>query len=113
MINTQKEYLRMKKIALAICSVLLVSCTPQEEKLKQTREDYSFTMNVEIVDEKDITRVCTELGVQYEANGCAKFDLDKKECTIYVMPQRYENDARRLELIGHETWHCVYGRWHD
>ena len=108
----------MKKL-LAIAVVLLAACSPSSnetagtEKLKQTREDYSFKMNVVIVPANKITETCTKLGVQYEANGCAKFDLDKKECTIYVMPQRFSEDKERLIIIGHETWHCVYGRWHD
>ena len=106
----------MKKLVL-IAAVALAACTPQSdesrEKLKQTREDYSFTMNVVIVSENKITETCSKLGVKYEANGCAKFDLDKKECTIYVMPQRFSEDKERLIIIGHETWHCVYGRWHD
>lgn len=107
----------MKKI-LAIAAVLLAACSPSDdiggsEKLKQTREDYSFKMNVVIVPESKIVETCTKLGVQYEANGCAKFDLNLKECTIYVMPQRFAHDEQRLALIGHETWHCVYGKWHD
>ena len=108
----------MKKILL-IAAAVLAACTPQSNestgsgKLKQTRKDYTFTMNVVIVPENKITETCTKLGVQYDANGCAKFDLDKKECTIYVMPQRYPEDRDRLVIIGHETWHCVYGRWHD
>lgn len=104
----------MKKI-LYTFAFLLAACSPQANntELKKTREDYTFTMNVVIVPEDKITETCTKLGVNYQANGCAKFDLDKKECTIYVMPQRYSQDKERLEIIGHETWHCVYGRWHD
>ena len=103
----------MKKYLLFPILFGLLSCTPSDKPLKSTREDYSFEMNVVIVPANQITETCTRLGVQYEANGCASFDLDKKVCTIYVMPQRYENDSERLALIGHETWHCVYGRWHD
>lgn len=80
--------------------------------LKQTRDDESFTMKVNLVSENKIEETCKALGVEYEANGCATFNLDTKVCNIYVMPQRYQQDEERLVIIGHETWHCRFGVWH-
>ena len=94
--------------------LLLASCTDTPSNaLHPTRDDKEFTMRVEIIDSDKITEKCTELGVQYESNGCASFNLDTKICTIYVMPLRSQDDTDRMTIIGHETWHCRYGNWHD
>lgn len=102
---------------LAILSSLLVlsSCDrlSDSKKLEQTRDNPTFTMTVELVPPDQITKKCRDLGVEYEANGCAAYNLDTNHCTIYVMPQRHAHDEERLALIGHETWHCRFGRWHD
>lgn len=105
----------MKKILIAVLLTLMVGCgdVGPTTKLKQTRNDKSFTMTVEIVEEDHITKVCDALGAGSDKNGCAAFDLDAKSCTIYVMPQRHAHDTERLALVGHETWHCRYGVWHD
>lgn len=104
----------MKKLLTAMVAVaLLVGCNNSEPPLKQTRDDSTFTMTVQLVTADKITQKCTELGVQYEANGCATFDTVEKHCVIYVAPQRYQQDEERLTIIGHETWHCRFGKWHD
>lgn len=106
----------MKKfvgVLLAAVAATLIACGGSEPALKQTRDDQTFQMVVNIVPEDKITDTCTKLGVQYEANGCAAFNLDTKVCNIYVMPQRYQQDVDRLTIIGHEVWHCRYGVWHD
>lgn len=102
-------------LAIVSAPALMVACGPNgsEQPLKQTRDDQTFTMNVQIVPESRIEQKCSDLGVKYEANGCAAFDIVTKVCTIYVMPQRYQQDTERLTIIGHETWHCRYGQWHD
>jgi hypothetical protein len=105
-----KDYL-----AVSLTAVLLAACNPSSSELplKHTRDDKTFTMNVEIVADSQIEQKCSDLGVKYEANGCAAFDTVTKVCTIYVMGQRFQQDDDRLIIIGHETWHCRYGQWHD
>lgn len=104
----------MKKFIMSLLFLALVACTPSStEELKSTRVDTTFQMHVIVVQPEQITQVCSTLGVEYKANGCSKFDLDKKICTIYVMPQRFVQDEERLVIIGHETWHCVFGKWHQ
>lgn len=104
----------MRILTILLSIIALVSCSKQDTTpLKQTRDDKTFTMIMEIVPQQKMTELCTKLGVQYEANGCASFNLDTKVCTIYVMPQRFQQDEERLAIIGHETWHCRYGKWHD
>jgi hypothetical protein len=107
------------KFLIALLSILaLSSCNNQtvygsREKLKHTRDDKTFTMTVELIDADKITEHCSNLGVPYEANGCTAFNLDTKHCTIYVSGQRFTHDEERLTIIGHETWHCRFGEWHD
>lgn len=100
-------------IALCLCFIL-VSCGDADRvPLKQTRDVDKFTTQIVNVDSGQIANVCTKLGVPYEANGCTAYYPDKNHCVIYIMPQRFMHDAERLALIGHELWHCRYGKWHD
>ena len=103
--------------ALAI-SVALVGCNKLEvagsgETIKPTRDDRTFTMTVETIPAEQITQHCAKLGVSYDANGCSAFNLDTKHCTIYVVPPRGLDDTDRFSVVGHETWHCRFGEWHQ
>ena len=33
-------------------------------------------------------------------------------CIIWTQPIRHQKDSQRIELLGHEFLHCIYGRWH-
>lgn len=103
----------MKLLALFLAIPLLASCFDVQEPLKSTRDDKTFTMTIELVDLSEVTEICSKLGVPYDANGCAAFDLDTKHCTVYVPPLRHAADSERMEILGHEAWHCRFGKWHD
>lgn len=104
----------MKRLAILLSFLALAGCGDNKPTpLKQTRDDPNFTTEVVIVPENKINQLCTDLGVQYEANGCSAFYMPARKCIIYVMPQRFMYDKERLEIIGHELWHCRYGEWHD
>lgn len=100
--------------ALLTASFLVASCDQLAagEKIEPTRDDKTFTMTVETIPENQITKFCSDLGVKYDANGCAAFNLDTKHCTIYVVEPRHADDVERFAVIGHETWHCRFGEWH-
>jgi len=104
----------MKKL-LSLCILLsLVACSKLEtNEIKPTRDQEQFTMIVKIIPNENITEFCTNLGVQYDSNGCASYNLDTNECTIYVVKPRHTEDLERFAVIGHETWHCRFGKWHD
>lgn len=104
----------MKYIILFLSLMFITSCSENAgtEKIKPTRFDRSFTMTVNFLPNDKIKDFCTELGVSYEANGCTAFDLEKKHCNIYVVEPRYVQDSERMTVIGHETLHCVYGKYH-
>jgi hypothetical protein len=36
-----------------------------------------------------------------------------RECSIIAPMPRDENDYARMTTLGHEFWHCLYGKWHD
>ena len=109
--------MRFAPLLILASAILAISACDQApsygEKIVPTRDDKTFTMTVETVPESRITEQCATLGVKYEANGCAAFDLDKKHCTIYVVEPRGLDDMERLSVIGHETWHCRFGQWHQ
>lgn len=108
----------MKLLALVFSVLFLASCDNGQgfsfkEKLEQTQDVKTFMMTIELVDADKINKFCSDLGVQYESNGCAAFNLDTNHCTVYVAPQRFANDSERLEILGHEAWHCRFGKWHQ
>lgn len=96
-------------LGLVACDKLGTSTEP----IKPTRNDRTFTMTIEVVPPARITEHCTKLGVKYDANGCAAFNLDTKHCTIFVAEPRHVDDVERFSIIGHETWHCGFGTWHQ
>jgi predicted small secreted protein len=98
-----------------LAALVLAACnnTSGGGKLKQTRDDPTFQVTLHIVPDNQITAKCAELGVEYEADGCNAFNLDKKTCDIYVSGQRWSGDTDRLAIMGHELWHCRFGKWHD
>jgi hypothetical protein len=98
---------------LLICLGLLCTSSWGTEPLKQTRDDASFTLVMEVVPASKITARCKLLGAGEGRNACTIFNLETKVCMIYVSPQRFQFDDERLALIGHEVWHCRFGVWHD
>lgn len=105
----------MKLILLTVLIFSVASCTDnmQQEKITPTRNDKSFTMTVNFLPNDDIKDFCTKLGVSYEANGCTAFNLETKHCNIYVVEPKYVTDVERLRIMGHETLHCIYGKYHQ
>lgn len=104
----------MKKLLAILSLALLASCGGESKSdLKQTRDDPYFLAEVVLIPAERIVEHCSNLGVKYEANGCTAFYPDQKRCIIYVMPQRFTEDKERLQIIGHELWHCRFGEWHD
>jgi hypothetical protein len=105
-----KYFLLPFLIALAGCGEVANTFS---EKIVPTWDEKTFTMTVNIVPEKEITDFCTNLGVKYDANGCSSFNSQTKECVIYVVEPRHVDDTERFSVIGHETWHCRFGEWHQ
>ncbi len=82
-------------------------------ELKQTRDEQNFSVDFRVVPEAKINKVCSELGVEYKANGCSTFNPKINLCTIYVVPITDVDDTKHLAVIGHELWHCRYGEFHE
>jgi hypothetical protein len=102
------------KLNLLLVLVLLAGCDRLAvEPITPTRDDRTFTLTVDVIPEDEIVKHCSRLGVKYDANGCAAFNHDTKHCTIYVVAPRHVDDAERFSVIGHETWHCRFGEWHQ
>ena len=105
------------RLVLSMLSLLIIAGCGQStsfgEAIVPTRDDKTFTMTVEVIPEDKITQHCSDLGVKYDADGCAAFNLDTKHCTIYVVAPRGLDDVERMSVVGHETWHCRFGQWHQ
>lgn len=106
--------MRIAILTILLPLAIIAGCDRLEvgEKITPTRDDKTFTMTVETIPSNRIEGHCTALGVKYEANGCAAFNLDTKHCTIYVVEPTHADDTARFAVIGHETWHCRFGQWH-
>lgn len=109
---------KLKIIGVLLAALFLVGCDRIEvngspERVVPTRDDRTFTMTIEVVPEDRINDRCHALGVMYEANGCASFNLITKSCTIYVVAPKTVDDVDHFAVIGHETWHCRFGEWHQ
>lgn len=37
---------------------------------------------------------------------------EEKRCDVHTLTVRGQNDTKRIETLGHEILHCLYGRWH-
>lgn len=103
----------MKYLLVIILASTLISCGDNAEKIVPTRDDKTFKMTVEVVSAAKMVEFCSALGVEYKANGCNKFNLDTKECIIYVTEPTNVGDTEKFAVIGHELWHCRYGKWHS
>ena len=90
----------------------LVSCSGSPEPIVPTRNDNKFEVTVEFKAPETITQVCSDLGVKYEADGCAAFYPDSKRCTIYVVEPKNMDDIDRFRIMGHEVLHCARGEYH-
>lgn len=102
-----------KHIMLICIAVLMVSCGDQTvEPIKPTRNETSWTMTVNFIKESEIQDFCSKLGVSYHANGCTAFNLETKHCNVYVVEPNYLEDQAKFTVLGHETLHCKYGKWH-
>lgn len=71
---------------------LKVKIYPSEEELTSAIDDY-------------ISKYDNRLRA-----GFATWSPDRKECTIFVIDPKTEED---FETWGHELGHCVYGHWHS
>jgi hypothetical protein len=100
-----------------VLSLALSACNQDASgpALKQTRDTPEFTVKLNLLEPAALNEKCQSLGLSKsnDYNGCNAFDTVTKVCTIYVAPQRYQQDNERLTPLGHEVWHCRFGAWHE
>lgn len=75
-----------------------------------------ISIEVHWVSKSKISDKCKQLGAKPLTNtyaGCARSKpSDKSICEIYVVQPNGFNDDYRLEILGHEVYHCL-GAKHD
>lgn len=70
-----------------------------------------------VADSKAVAEACRDSGI-IEDLGCARGSAQtkggqgRKDCTIVAIKPRNYEDARRLQTLGHELWHCFQGPEH-
>ncbi len=106
--------MRLKYIVMACIMLSFAGCDkPGVQALKKDRDQSQFMLVTHFLPLKQVQEICTKLGLQYKVNGCNTYDSSTNVCTIYAEPQEYQEDHKNLATIGHEVWHCRYGKWHD
>jgi hypothetical protein len=58
---------------------------------------------------QDVGNTCRDLGLpSTEFNGCARSKpTDVNVCEVYAVQPNSFADAAALQVLGHETWHCL------
>ncbi|CAB4241108.1 hypothetical protein UFOVP228_34 [uncultured Caudovirales phage] len=58
---------------------------------------------------QDVGNTCRDLGLpSTEFNGCARSKpTDVNVCEVYAVQPTSFDDTAALEVLGHETWHCL------
>ena len=105
---------RMKKLSL-ICAIVLAGCSPSSTNTYETTSQAkwkSTTIEIHWVAETDINSVCQNLGTNDspsgEYNACARSKPDSINiCEIYAVQPTNFDDTGNLQVLGHETWHCL------
>jgi hypothetical protein len=101
-----KHYLSISGVAL-VALVLLVSCDKFYDY--ETTSKSTITTNTVTVkwfdSDKEVAEACVTEGLHHIANGCA-FGTTS-HCTIYAVQPSSFDDKHRLEILGHELWHCL------
>lgn len=94
-----------KLISLSLL-ILLVSCSTTYK-------------NKVIADEGIVEQPIRWIVTPYPEIYCSKLHpegcvlLNRDVCTIVAQKPKSFLDHRRLEVIGHEVWHCFHGPIHD
>lgn len=97
-----------------VCALLLAGCAPQSSDGYQF-DDMEFdrpTPNITVVTHPSLANLRAEapaVAIEPGRNLYAWSYLTRDACEIHVVDPRV---AYQPEWIGHETAHCIWGRWH-
>ena len=107
---------------LFITIALLIGCGDKKEDLVKEFEQHKVTTTYKFYDNsKEVTKAYREwMGKDLHTDpfgnakrdGFATWDQYNKTCVVHTMRVRHVEDKERLELLGHEVLHCMYGRYH-
>ena len=104
----------MKKLLL-LCAICLSACSPSSTNTYETTSKAkwsSTTIEIHWVAKSEINSVCQNLGTNDggtgEYNACARSKPDAVNiCEIYTVQPENFDDTNTLQVLGHETWHCL------
>ena len=99
----------MKRIALAICFVLAGCAQPLLIDVERTL----FQVSVHPMTPAQVHAHCVSLGADAAGGtiaGCAPFV--NGTLYMYITPPTDLQDGRAFQIIGHELWYGVSGRFH-
>ena len=114
-----KAMLIVTAVIVAIVTLLFTFSRPTVDLIKE----YDFagtemTVTVTFANQREIQQKFKEyhegldLPNDIRRDGFAILYPEDKECVVYTLPVRHQGDESRIELLGHEVLHCLYGRWH-
>ena len=108
----------MKKYFVIILA-LLAACGPTSTSRYETTSTSRWatkTIEVHFMPQNKIDEKCKAIGgIQYHGDkfeACARTKPENANiCEIYAAEPFNFDDSRKLETLGHETWHC-FGATH-
>lgn len=89
------------------------------EKIKPTRENFYFALDLKYLPRKQAWDFCKSLGLWLDVHvmprtfegGCELWYPDKKLCVVVTTEPQEVDDGPTLQL-GHAVDHCARGKYH-
>lgn len=118
--NPGKVLMNVALIILFFLVLALSGCEKASGPPLQTECTFETPLTVSVIEyatESELAQKWeyynrTKLPEGAEAKGFATYNLVTKTHTLHVMKIRGQNDADRIQTIGHELMHSFCGDWH-
>lgn len=108
----------IRRIGIVALALILAGCGGAP--MKRTFDRDLVEVRVVWVDRNQVAGVCAQIRHERPSmlrhyGGCAQWSAGGPPylCTIYTAEPADLNDARGLETLGHEFFHCLRGHFHD
>ena len=109
----------MKLTIIIFTLLMLVGCMANNPAMIKDEEHNFDTVSVTFVstDNPENTFIVNEIAgksnLTATVNAVTTMYIGKPKCTIYAREPTNQMDKQAFELLGHELWHCLKGRWHN
>lgn len=72
-----------------------------------------MTITITFANTQEIREKFEEInGYESDVRAFATLYPETNECVVFTRPVEHQTNIARMELLGHEVLHCLYGQWH-